>query len=64
MTMVTKEDILDYINNSSDKDVEFIITVPIGFISGLQWSDDEYIDGIEKFFKLHNTKGLSLKNHL
>lgn len=57
-----KKCILDYINNSSDKDVEFIITVPIGFISGLQWSDDEYIDGIEKFFKLHNTKGLSLKN--
>jgi len=58
----SKKCIIDYINNSSDKHVEFIITVPIGFISGLQWSDDEHIDGIEKFFKLHNTKGLSLKN--
>ena len=53
--------IMDYINNSSDTRVHFTITVPKGFISALQWSEDN-ADGIEKFLKLTNTKGLSLKN--
>ena len=28
----------------------------------MQWSEDPNIDGIEKYFKLYTTKGLSLKN--
>jgi DNA topoisomerase-2 len=61
-TTKAKKCIIDYTNNSSDTEIEFVITVPLGFIKGLQWCDDEHVDGIEKYFKLHNTKGLSLNN--
>ena len=54
--------ILDYENNSSDKDTYFKIKLPSGLIQSLQWSEDKYIDGIEKFFKLTVTKGLSKRN--
>ena len=54
--------ILDYENNSSDKDIQFKIRLPSGLIQTLQWSEDKYIDGIEKFFKLTVTKGLSKRN--
>jgi DNA topoisomerase-2 len=57
-----KKTILDYKNNSSDVDVDFLITFEKGFLNSLQWDDDENIDGIEKFFKLTTSKGLSLKN--
>jgi len=57
-----KKYITDYLNNSSDKDVEFTIYFEKGFLNSLQWDDDENIDGIEKFFKLTTTKGLSLSN--
>ena len=52
----------DYINNSSDKDIDFTIHFDKGFLNSLQWDDDKNIDGIEKFFKLTTTKGLSLNN--
>ena len=54
--------IIDYINNSNDKDVDFMITFEKGFLNSLQWSEDENIDGIEKFFKLTTSKGLSYNN--
>jgi DNA topoisomerase-2 len=54
--------IVDYINHSSDTTVHFTITVPNGFIEARQWSEDTHIDGIEAFFKLTTSKGLSLKN--
>lgn len=57
-----KYSIVDYVNNSSDTRVSFTITLPSGMLSGLQWSEDTHIDGIEKFFKLTTTKGLSLNN--
>ena len=57
-----KQHIIDYTNNSSDKEIDFTIIVPLGFIHNLQWSEDPHIDGIEKYFKLYTTKGLSLKN--
>ena len=57
-----KKTILDYKNNSSDVDVDFTITFEKGFLNSLQWDDDPNIDGIEKFFKLTTSKGLSLKN--
>ena len=57
-----KQHIIDYTNNSSDKGIDFTIIVPLGFIHNLQWSEDPHIDGIEKYFKLYTTKGLSLKN--
>ena len=57
-----KKTILDYKNNSSDVDIDFTITFEKGFLNSLQWDDDENIDGIEKFFKLTTSKGLSLKN--
>tara|TARA_B100000575_G_C23136190_1_gene660109 strand:- start:2132 stop:3910 length:1779 start_codon:yes stop_codon:yes gene_type:complete len=57
-----KKKIVDYINNSSDTEVDFTIIVPIGFIHGLQWSEKENVDGIEDYFKLYTTKGLSLSN--
>ena len=57
-----KKTILDYKNNSSDVDIDFLITFEKGFLNSLQWDDDENIDGIEKFFKLTTSKGLSLKN--
>jgi len=57
-----KKTILDYVNNSSDTEVNFVITFEKGFLNSLQWDDDENIDGIEKFFKLTTTKGLSLRN--
>ena len=56
------KNILDYKNNSSDVDVVFTITFEKGFLNSLQWDEDENIDGIEKFFKLTTSKGLSLKN--
>ena len=52
----------NYLNNSSDKEIDFTIYFEKGFLNSLQWDDDENIDGIEKFFKLTTTKGLSLKN--
>ena len=54
--------IIDYVNNSSDKDVDFTITFEKGFLNSLQWDEDENIDGIEKFFKLTTSKGLSYNN--
>jgi len=57
-----KKTILDYINNSSDTEVDFLITFEKGFLNSLQWDEDEHIDGLEKFFKLTTTKGLSLNN--
>ena len=57
-----KKTIIDYVNNSSDTDIDFTITLPVGFLNSLQWDEDPNIDGIEKFFKLTTTKGLSLKN--
>jgi DNA topoisomerase-2 len=57
-----KYTIVDYVNNSSDTRIHFTITVPPGFCHSLQWSEDPHIDGIEKYFKLTNTKGLSLSN--
>ena len=54
--------IIDYVNNSSDTDVNFTITFEKGFLNSLQWGEDENIDGIEKFFKLTTTKGLSYNN--
>ena len=57
-----KKTIIDYVNNSTEKDIDFTIQLPKGFLNSLQWDEDEHIDGIEKFFKLTTTKGLSLKN--
>ena len=57
-----KKTILDYKNNSTDVDIDFMITFEKGFLNSLQWDDDENIDGIEKFFKLTTSKGLSLRN--
>ena len=57
-----KKTIIDYVNNSSDIDIDLTITLPVGFLNSLQWDEDPNIDGIEKFFKLTTTKGLSLKN--
>ena len=57
-----EKNIIDYVNNSSDTEIDFLIQVAPGFIQGLQWSEDDHVDGIDKFFKLHATKGLSLKN--
>ena len=54
--------ILDYENNSSEKDIHFKITLPKGLIQSLSWSENKHIDGIEKFFKLTVTKGLSKRN--
>jgi len=57
-----KKMIIDYVNNSSDTEVDFKITFEKGFLNSLQWDDDEHIDGPEKFFKLTTTKGLSYNN--
>jgi len=57
-----KKTILDYVNNSSDTEVDFTITFEKGFLNSLQWDDDEHIDGPEKFFKLTTSKGLSYTN--
>jgi DNA topoisomerase-2 len=57
-----KKTILDYVNNSSDTEVDFRITFEKGFLNSLQWDDDENIDGPEKFFKLTTSKGLSYTN--
>jgi DNA topoisomerase II len=57
-----KKTIIDYVNNSSDKDIDFLITFEKGFLNSLQWDEDENIDGIEKFFKLTTSKGLSYNN--
>ncbi len=54
--------IVDYVNNSSDTKVSFRIIVPPGFLKAMQWSEDPHIDGIEDYFKLTTTKGLSLRN--
>ena len=59
---VPQKTIIDYVNNSSDKDVDFTITFEKGFLNSLQWDEDENIDGIEKFFKLTTSKGLSYNN--
>ena len=58
----SKKTIIDYVNNSSDTEVDFTITFEKGFLNSLQWNEDDNIDGIEKFFKLTTTKGLSLRN--
>ena len=57
-----KRTIVDYVNNSTDTTVDFMVTISIDFIKSLQWSEDENIDGIENYFKLYTTKGLSLNN--
>jgi len=57
-----KKTILDYVNNSSDTEVDFTITFEKGFLNSLQWDEDEHIDGPEKFFKLTTSKGLSYTN--
>jgi DNA topoisomerase II len=57
-----KKTIIDYVNNSSDRDIDFKITFEKGFLNSLQWDEDENIDGIEKFFKLTTSKGLSYNN--
>ena len=57
-----KECIIDYINNSDDSNVDFTLTLPPNFIKSKQWSEDNYIDAIEKVFKLHSNKGLSVSN--
>ena len=57
-----KKTILDYVNNSSDTEVDFKITFEKGFLNSLQWDDDENIDGPEKFFKLTTSKGLCYTN--
>ena len=57
-----KRTIVDYVNNSTDTTVDFEIIVSIDFIKSVQWSEDENIDGIENYFKLYTTKGLSLNN--
>ena len=57
-----KQHIIDYTNNCSDTEIDFTVIVPLGFIHNLQWSEDPHIDGIEKYFKLYTSKGLSLKN--
>ena len=54
--------IVDYVNQSSDTTIHFTITVPNGFLEAMQWSDDSHIDGIEAYFKLTTSKGLSLRN--
>ena len=54
--------IIDYVNNSSDTEIDFQITFEKGFLNSLQWGDDEHIDGPEKFFKLTTSKGLSYNN--
>lgn len=58
----SKYTIVDYINNSSDTRIHFTISLPKGMLQSLQWSEDPHIDGIEKYFKLTTTKGLSLNN--
>ena len=58
----SKKTIIDYTNNCSDTEIDFTITVPNGFIQGMQWSEEPNIDQIEKYFKLHSTKGVSLTN--
>jgi DNA topoisomerase II len=50
------------VTQSTDTTVHFTISVPNGFIEGLQWSEDPHIDGIEQYFKLTTSKGLSLNN--
>ncbi len=57
-----KKTIIDYVNNSTDTEIDFLITFEKGFLNSLQWDEDEHIDGPEKFFKLTTTKGLSLNN--
>tara|TARA_B110000967_G_C18874735_1_gene557645 strand:- start:688 stop:2487 length:1800 start_codon:yes stop_codon:yes gene_type:complete len=57
-----KKSIIDYVNNSSDTEVDFKITFEKGFLNSLQWDEDEHIDGPEKFFKLTTSKGLSYNN--
>tara|TARA_B110000285_G_scaffold157471_1_gene175656 strand:+ start:2086 stop:5508 length:3423 start_codon:yes stop_codon:yes gene_type:complete len=57
-----KKTILDYVNNSSDTEVDFKITFEKGFLNSLQWDEDENIDGPEKFFKLTTSKGLCYTN--
>jgi len=57
-----KKTILDYVNNSSDTEIDFTITFEKGFLNSLQWDDDENIDGPEKFFKLTTSKGLCYTN--
>ena len=54
--------IIDFVNNSSDTRVSFTITLPQGMLGALKWSEDPHVDGIEKYFKLATTKGLSLNN--
>jgi len=61
-TKKSKPTIVDYVNNSTDRDVHFTITVPNGVIDSLQWSEDPHLDGIEVYFKLSTSKGLSVTN--
>ena len=63
-TLVAEDNklIKDYTNNSSDNRVNFLIKIDKAKLNSLQWSENNNIDGIEKFFKLTTTKGLSTTN--
>ena len=61
-TLLSDNKIKDYTNNSSDNRVNFLIKLEKGKLDSLQWSENNNIDGIEKFFKLTTTKGLSTNN--
>ena len=55
-----KKIIKDYVNNSSDNRVNFLIKLDNNILNSLQWSENTHIDGIEKLFKL--TKNISTSN--
>ena len=57
-----KKIITDYVNNSSDHRVHFLIKIDKHKLLSLQWSENNNIDGIEKILKLTTTKGLSTSN--
>jgi DNA topoisomerase-2 len=54
--------ILDYKNNSSEKDVHFEIKIEKNILNQCQWGEDPNKDDLEEKLKLTNTKGLSLTN--
>ena len=54
--------IIDYKNNSSEKDIHFEIQIEKNILNACQWSEDPNKDDLEEKLKLTNTKGLSLTN--
>lgn len=54
--------ILDYKNNSSEKEINFEIKVDQNTLNKCQWGEDPNKDDLEEKLKLTNTKGLSLSN--